>query len=825
MNAKLAIAKTPSHPAMESRYQCAQSILQGYRTQHLVQNDNVQPNWIAGSHCFWYQRSYKTSPALYGSTFDKASLIICSEFRLVDTQSLTNETAFDHNSLALALAQKTQQAVNAESLSIEIMSLTLSPLVLTFRAFNKHWKFDEAADASKLIELETADILDNEILSPNGKWVAFSRSHNLWVRNTNSGEERALTFDGEEHYRYGAANSAPGIRGAALDAQWSPDSRRLLCAQRDTRKVKSWPMADHHPTEGTRPSVNDIKLAFVGDDNVEQSRILSISINSGQHCEAYYPSLVAGTEDFGFFTGSRRAWWKKDSRHAYFIAHQGCSYKTLRVVEFDTHTGNTRTLIEETANTYINIQPEYSTLPQHRYLPDSNELIWWSERSGSGHLYLYDLSTGTLKHPITFNDRNKTLKENPDKGWWVREIVHVDSTRRELLIQTAGYSKPCVSTQNKHRDNPYYRDLCRVHIDTGELTQLISSDDEYCIHSDGDVANPYASGVSPDAESIVVTRSRSDQVPVSFLLDRAGSITMELETADISALPQGWQWPEPVCMEAAGPDTEGNPVSLHGALFRPSHFREDEQYPVINMMVGGPWLCAVPQGSFHNSRGYADRHYFQAAALAELGFMVVIIDGRGTPLRHKAFQECNYGCIEMAADIADHRSAIEQLAQRYSSMDLTRVGIYSPTGYPGGLYNLLQSDGFYSVGVIAHVLDTRLMSRTAEHIDKYQGLEGEAAIHTKPLSAEEAVDNWEGKLLLIKILSGWASGAYPAGAFRVLQALQAANKDVDLIVRSNDSEAMLISNYEQRRAWDYLVRHLQGAEPPVEFKLENIIDI
>ena len=116
-------------------------------------------------------------------------------------------------------------------------------------------------------------------------------------------------------------------------------------------------------------------------------------------------------------------------------------------------------------------------------------------------------------------------------------------------------------------------------------------------------------------------------------------------------------------------------------------FCETQQYPVINMIVGGPWLCATPHGSFHNSRGYADRHYFQAAALAELGFMVVIMDSRGTPMRHKAFQTTNYGWIPEGTQADDFRFGLEQLAQRYPQMDLDRVGIYSPTGYPGGIDN------------------------------------------------------------------------------------------------------------------------------------------
>ena len=292
---------------------------------------------------------------------------------------------------------------------------------------------------------------------------------------------------------------------------------------------------------------------------------------------------------------------------------------------------------------------------------------------------------------------------------------------------------------------------------------------------------------------------------------------MELANTDTTHLPEGWHWPEPITVAAAGPDAQGKPVDLYGTLFRPSDFCENQQYPVINMIVGGPWLCAAPHGSFHNLRGYAERHYFQAAALAALGFIVLVMDTRGTPLRHKAFQDTNYGWIPDATNADDFRYGLEQLAARYPQMDLTRLGLYSPTGYPGGVYNLMGDPDFYQVGVISNFMDTRLMSRSAEHIDKYQGLAEPDEGRAYP---EQLAKHWNGKLLLIQMMSGWATGAYtPAGAMRVVEALQQANKPIDMIVRPNDSASFLMTPYEQRRSWDYFVRHLQHNKPPKEFIL------
>ncbi|MDA9096123.1 prolyl oligopeptidase family serine peptidase, partial [Porticoccaceae bacterium] len=286
----------------------------------------------------------------------------------------------------------------------------------------------------------------------------------------------------------------------------------------------------------------------------------------------------------------------------------------------------------------------------------------------------------------------------------------------------------------------------------------------------------------------------------------------ELETADVSSLPNGWHWPEPVKMKAA--DSESD---IYGVIFRPSSFCENKRYPVINMIVGGSWLMAVPHGSFHNSRGGADRYYFHGAALAELGFIVVVIDSRGTPARQKSFQDFSYGWIPDGANTPDHCGGIKQLAKRYPQMDLNRVGVLSRTGYHGGIQNLFECPDFYSVGVVFNMMgDPRLMNPIAEHVHKYQGLNGPRAGVSYP---DQLAKNWTGKLLLVQLLSGGLTSIYPpAGTFRLIEAFRRANKDVDVMITPH-TESFYAAPYEMRRMWDYLVKHLQGVEPPKEFQL------
>lgn len=803
---------------IEERYGRAEKLLQGLRTQSLVQNDNLQPRWIKASDCFWYLRSYDL---VHNKDFNIAAVkdgvethkaAIANEYRIVDAKALTNIPAFDHQEFADALTRASGYRFNPENLAIKIVRFTLAPVSVCFIAFDQYWQFDCEQKQCGQINPDIEDgLAKKELLSPDGARIAFVRDNNLWVRNSSGGGEYALTDDGEPLFCYAMPPSAQGVTidlgYSGINAQWSPDSKKLFTVQRDTRQVKSYPLVKHIPEVGQlRPTVAQVKMAFPGDKDLEQYRLLSIDVVTGQCCDIQYPRLSVGEDDFGFCSISRRAWWANDSQHVYFIDYQG-NYQLLSLVEVNPNTGETRIVFEERSSTYLNLQPEYMDSALHRYLQESNELIWWSERSGWGHLYLYDLGSAELKHTIT------------QGKWRVRNILHVDVKNRELLIQTAGrVAEPDTSTAF-HR-SPYYRDICRVNIDTGELTTLVSTDHDYGVHMSArhiaehklelsalPDADKNISGVSPRANYIVTTRSRVDSAPVSLLLSREGKPLMEIESAITTNLPKGWQWPEPVKLLAAD-----NKTVIYGVVFRPSQFSKSNQYPVINMIVGSPWLSAIPVGSFHNSRGYADLFYFQAAALAELGFIVVIINSRGTPLRDKAFQEASYGWIADAVNSEDHRAALEQLASRYAYMDLNRVGIYSPTGYHGGIQNLLLCPDLYSVGVINSLMDSRLTSRTMEHHDKYQGVNGPAEGKRFP---EQLIAGWQGKLLLIHSLS---NPYFPAAAtFRLVEALQNANKDVDLlVVPSNDS---LMDSYEQRRAWDYLVRHLQNIEPPKEYQL------
>ena len=769
-------------------YERAKTLYEGaFDIDKLALNTTLVPYWL-GDDCFWYRR--KTWQG--------------SEFRLVDAKARTNQAAFDHQALATALGNLVEKSIKADNLPISKVSINLQPLTIRFEAFDKHYRFDGETQQCSAIESATGQeggasyedtpyletdmfkmpnkpLLDEKFTSPDGKKAAFVRDYNLWLEDLESGEERALTRDGEALFAYATTPIAMGYApNAEIQALWSPDSKRLLTVQTDNRQVKTTHIVHHVPQDGSlRPKVTAFPFAHPGDEHLEEVCLVSIEVDKPKVQTANYwriPVQVNSTH--GLFV-SEQAWWATDSRLAYFV-DMARDAKTIRVVEFDTYTGATRCLFEETSETYI--KPAcYGIRCTIRSVPESQELIWFSERSGWAHLYLYDLNTGTLKRPITEGE------------WLVRNILHFDAKRRECWIQTAG--------RVVGRD-PYYQDICRVNIDTGELTTVVSGDEDYWVQAPGTIAHYMTRYYDPDrfinahalslnADYLIATRSRADQVPVSVLLDRNGETILELETADVSALPENWHWPEPVKMLAADGKT-----AIYGTVFRPADFSPDKHYPIIDFTSAAPEVNTVPKGAFNNNPD-AGFNYPQAAALAELGFIVVIIDGRGTPGRERSFTHANYGSLASTNHAEDRIAGIQQLATLYPYMDLNRVGILAQT--TGGSEMFLFPE-FYKVGVYNMILDVRLLAAyyTSCCGDK---ADGEAA--------EKFVKQLQGKLLLFQDLTSSAGTA----TLRLVDALQRANKDFDLLVFPNIKP----DRYAFRRTLDYFVTHLQGIEPPKEF--------
>lgn len=774
----------PTENEMSKRYEVAQSLVQGVGTKNIAFNTTLIPHWIGNSDCFWYERESRCG----------------KEFRIVDASICSNEALFDHECFADILASASGIEVNSEDIPITKIHILLSPLVIKFDAFGRRWVYID----DKKSCVEEVQYPNNWSISPDGSNAAFVRDHNIWIREIASGNERALTQDGEPFYCYASTPSASGFKWAApgLQASWSPDGKRLFTLQMDTRKVKTMPMIAHVPSDGRlRPFVidPDRRVALPGDDNIDEYRFLCIDIDSGKQQDAHYRRCPVFRNALPFFTYPH-SWWARDSRYTYFLDLERGGDHVARLVEFDTCNGRTRVVIEEESpDTCFKLRLDSMIPYQVRLLPDSDDVIWYSERSGWAHLYLYDLKTGELKHPITKGD------------WLVRDIHHYDPERRELVIQTAG---------RDHERNPYYRDVCCVNIDTGELRSIVSTDDEYVIFEEGGelAANISTvrdiwggSGISKSGRYIVTTRSRADTIPVSLLLDRSGNELLTLETAECPGLPLGWQWPEPVKLLAADGETD-----IYGHVFRPSHFSSTRSYPVLDFSTTLKESNHYLAGSFTNE-AVAGAGYLYPAALAELGFIVVDIYGRGTSSRYRAFSADPNSDLPCSNNQADRIAGIRQLAEKYTYMDLDRVGVGGSLSTNAPVCGLLGNPEFYKVGV-SHGSGIDMRLKSAYFGEAYGDL---PTFSEKRRPVSDYAKNLKGNLL---IMHGMLSPSINvANSFGLIDALQRENKDFDMLILPNDKYPM--SSYAIRRGWDYLVKHLLGVKPPMEFKLTTSWDL
>ena len=785
-----------------NRYERAAKVFEGQFTNKGFMNDMVIAHWIEDSESFFYVRQGKKG----------------REFRLVNAKEATNVCAFDHQALASSLSSLLGKVFDADNLSdLEDVTISVNPLLIHFKAADKYWTFD--CKAAECVEVDPpqefiikegydfstgfdARYTQAGLVSPDGKKSLFTRDYNLWVCDLASGIEEALTTDGAEDNAY--ALSPSSFIDPAVQAVWSPDSNRVFTLQFDTRNLGARPTIHYVPDDGClAPKVDLVKrMGYPGDEFIETDRLLIIELAGKKQVSVDYEQIAMNPYGLSFFSSLSRqyGWWSTDGSKAYFVATtRGC--RKARLIELDPDTGATRFLHEETSDTFVRLASFGDDNPLFVPLPQTDECLWFSERSGYGHLYLYDLKTGEMKQQVTQGD------------WLVRSVIDCCPERRELIIQTMGRDKTI---------SPYYKDICKVNIDTGELTELITGNCDHYIHQQYDIAtircviNATAgyrgfNGSSPKGDYIVLTRSRIDTVPESILIDRNGRKILSLETCDISDLPSDWSWPVPVKTKAADGETD-----IYGAVFLPPGYSDDKSYPVIDCSGSCSFIMWTPIGAFGNSHCVHSQHYLAPITWASLGFVVVQLEGRGTSGRHKTFSDHRWGDPAGVNDLNDRVAGIKQLATIYSGMDIERVGIVGPEADVNVIFASIDHSDFYKVNVISFFADPRLWDPLYSEIFYGVPVPGEEEPDVR--HAVDCVGSLKGKLLLIDGMRNPGSAT-----FRLTDALEKANKSFDMVPVTRGIQDP--TGYTIKRSWDYMVEHLLGEESPEEFVLRTGVEL
>lgn len=691
------------------------------------------------------------------------------ELVVADPRAGTRARAFDHEAMARALATATGRTV--APLDLPLTGAGFDGETLRVEVEGRRWECAVRASTCRAAPEVASVDPRREVASPDGSMAAFIRGHDLWVRHLETGQETRLTDDGIEDFGYGT-NNAGWVRRDRPVLRWSPDSRRIATFQHDARGVGMMHLVrtevGHAELDSWRYPLPEDTVIFrisrvvIDLDRPEGERVVRLQMPPDQHRSTCSDHVECG----GTFGDVE---WSDDSERLAFVSSSRDHKRaTLRIA--DARTGAVRDVLEEVEETFY--ESGYNG-PNWRFLSGSDEIVWFSQRADWGHLYLYGLD-GTLKNRITTGD------------WNVLEILDVDEKARTLTV---------VGNEREPGD-PYFRYLYRVGLDGGAPVLLTPDSADHTV------------ALSPDGAFFVDQWSTPVEPPVAVVRDRNGREVVRLEDADIAPLvASGWQPPEPFSVKARDGETD-----LYGLLFRPTDFDPEQKYPVINYLYPGPQSGSVGSRSFR-----ASHRDFQS--LAELGFVVIELDAMGTPMRSKTFHEAYYGNMGDNG-LPDQVGGIRQLAERYPWIDLDRVGIYGHSG--GGFAStagILTYPDFYKVAVSqAGNHDNR--NYEDDWGEKWQGLLEEYADGTTNYDNQAnqlKAGNLKGKLLLAH--GTLDDNVPPSNTMLVVDALIAANKDFDLLLLPNRRHGFGNEPYMMRRRWDYFVRHLLGAEPPVGYEI------
>ena len=796
-------------------------------TANKVFRQRVNPNWLDGNTQFWYRNDLADG---------------AREFIFVNAETGTRQRAFDHQRLAGALAKATGKDIQADRLPIEKLKFSEPGSQVQFTSGGKRWKCDlrsyevrqvpkdeqaasslrphaqlhpsiRSSDETSITfinhtkdvvevywvdyesqrrryakievdgqheqhtfaghvwlvtdkagkrlavfvatEVASSAVIDANSVnkaatkgrprsvrqsgkSPDGKWSAFIKDYDLYVRNLENGKEIALSSDGSAEDAY------------SKRLYWSPDSEKIVTLRikkGDDRKIH---LIESSPKDQLQPKLHTHSYAKPGDRiDVPRPQLFNV-VGERQ--------IPVSDELFPNPWRISKIRWAPDSSKFTFLYNQR-GHQILAFISADANTGEAHAIIDEYSKTFF----DYAYKQYDYYLDNTKEIIWMSERDGWNHLYLYDAQTSRVKNQITKGD------------WVVRRVERVDEDKRQIWFRAGGI---------REEQDPYYVHFCRVNLDGSGLVVLTEGDGTHEIE------------FSPDRRFFLDRWSRVDQPPVTELRDaNDGKIICELERADWSELLKtGWCPPERFVAKGRDGKTD-----IYGIIIRPSNFDTNRQYPVIEKVYAGPQGAFVPK-----SFGLQTRQQ----AIAELGFIVVQIDGMGTSHRSKAFHDV---CWKNLGDsgFPDRILWMKAAAEKYPYIDLARVGIYGGSaGGQSALRALLAHGDFYKVAVADCGCHDNRMDKIWWN-ELWMGWP--IGLHYEEQSNVTQAHKLQGKLLLT--VGELDKNVDPASTMQVVDALIKADKDFDLIVVPGRGHGVGEIPYTSRRRMDFFVRHLLDVEP------------
>ncbi len=746
----------------QDRYE--QALTLPRRTENLVFRDRIKANWLPDGKSFWYR--IQTGPKT-------------QEFVLIQADTGARKTAPSLKALGLP----EQEALKSSTTKIELRRTSRTGEESGFKFINQ---LDADVDLF-WINQQGEHIRYGGIRAGTEREQHTFDGH-VWLITSRTGEHLAiieagplvqtLIIDGKgiTPAKQEPKKNEPGFkspdgklkievtpafillnqRPLKLDsmqdfsgpAQWAPDSSAFAISRCKPVSQRQIAIVDSSPKEQVQPKVKTLNYTKPGDPLPKPELLI---VRPDGHFSMVDTALFANP-----FTESQHidVTWSPDSREFYFNYNQR-GHQLYRILAADAKTGTVRTVVEETSKTFI----DYTHKTWRHWLHKTGELLWTSERDGWYHLYLYDSKTGHVKNQIT-------------KGAWpVREVLHVDETKREITFLASGLRK---------EEDPYHLHLCRIHFDGSGFQQLTQGDGNHHIE------------FSPNRDFFTDTYSRADLPPIHELHRSSdGSLVCELEKADASKLlAAGWTMPERFIAKGRDGQTD-----IHGILIKPSHFDPAKKYPVIEDIYAGPHSAFAPKDF-----GRLLTHHI----LAELGFIIAKLDGMGTNHRGKAFHDVCWKNIKDAG-FPDRKLWIKAAAKTRPWMDLTRVGIYGGSaGGQNAMRALLDHHDFYHVAVADCGCHDNRMDKIWWN-EQWMGWPVDESYARS--SNKDDAHKLQGHLLLI--VGELDTNVDPATTTQVVGALQKANKTFDFMPIIGTGHGAAETPYGSRLRMEFLARHLK----------------
>lgn len=672
------------------------------------------------------------------------------EFISVNPQTKTRQSAFDHEQLAQQLATLSKTEAKPFSLPFNSIAYVKDDQEIEFSAEGFVWTYGLTTKS-----LRKKEPIRND---PQRYWAAATSDQpekpvfspdSLWtsyIKNHN-------LYVRSEKTKTESQLTFDGSEGEYYSGyvQWSPDSKKLVANKIRPNQKHLIYFVRSSPEDQLQPKLESREYLKPG-DALPIRRPHLFLVEEKKH-------IPIDDALFNHQYNISRIDWRKDSR-AFSFEYNQRGHQVYRVLEVNAANGAIRALIDEQSPTFI----DYSGKKYRYDVADGKEIIWASERDGWNHLYLYDGVTGKVKKQLT-------------KGEWVvRNVVNVNEEKRTITFAASGMNP---------KQDPYFTHYYRINFDGTGLTPLTSE-------------NANHTGVfSSDNQLFVDTYSQVDMPPVTVLRSAAdGSVVMELEKADISEwLNAGWKAPE--VFTAKGRDGK---TDIWGIIIRPTNFDPNKKYPIIENIYAGPHSSFTPKTFMTYNRSMFE--------LAELGFIVVQLDGMGTSNRSKAFHDVCWKNLKDAG-FPDRILWMQEAARKYPSMDVSRVGIYGTSaGGQSSTGGLLFYPDFYKVAVSSCGCHDNRMDKIWWN-EQWMGYP--IGPHYEECSNVVNANKLQGKLMLI--LGEVDDNVDPASTMQFVNALIKANKDFDFLMVPNMGHSTG-GEYGERKRRDFFVRHLYKTEPP-----------